>query len=81
MLTNVLRAVYVRYLSRILHCCARYSTTLPFRGSLLLTHFAFLLFGVYGDVLCVKYGEEAASSSLNSVWGRGEEEWKNHPLK
>ena len=69
---HVLRAVYVRYLSRILHCCARYLTTLPFRGSLLLTHFAFLSFGVYGDVLCVKYGEEAASSSIEFRCGEEE---------
>ena len=69
---HVLRAVYVRYLSRILHCCARYSTTLPFRGSLLLTHFAFLSFGVYGDELCVKYGEEAASSSIEFRCGQEE---------
>ena len=78
---HVLRAVYVRYLSRILHCCARYSTALPFRGSLLLTLLSCRPLAVYGDELFVKYGEEAASSSLNKVWGRGEKEWKNHPLK
>ena len=69
---HVLRAVYVRYLSRILHCCARYSTALPFRGSLLLTLLSCRPLAVYGDEMFVKYVEEAASSSIEFRCGEEE---------
>ena len=69
---HVLRAVYVRYLSRILHCCARYSTALPFRASLLLTLLSCRPLAVYGDEMFVKYVEEAASSSIEFRCGEEE---------